>query len=189
MSKDEIRQEIKQQKERLTKEQITAKSEIIVHQFTTLAEYLNCSQIILYAAFNQEVNTLPLINQALRDGKKVALPKVMGKEIEFFYITAFSETAVSTMGIPEPDPLKKIELLADSTNLILVPGLAFDRKGNRIGYGKSYYDAYFTANSGKAEFLKIALAYDFQVYDNIPAESHDVKIDWLITENYSEKLV
>ncbi len=189
MTKDEIRQEIKQRKEMLTHDQIIKKSEIIVQHFTALSEYDNCSQLILYASFNQEVNTLPLINQALRDGKKVALPKVMGKDIEFFYITAFSETAISTMGIPEPDTLKKIELISDRTNLILVPGLAFDRTGNRIGYGKSYYDAYFTGKSGKADFLKIAFAYDFQVYDSIPVESHDVKIDWLITENYSEKVI
>ncbi|SHO50178.1 5-formyltetrahydrofolate cyclo-ligase [Anaerocolumna xylanovorans] len=184
MTKNEVRQEIKGKKEKLTKEQIAAKSEIITKYFTALTEYRNCSQIILYAAFNQEVNTLPLINQALKDGKKVALPKVMGKDIEFFYIESFNDTGISSLGIPEPDIQNKIELLTDTVNVILVPGLAFDMEGNRIGYGKSYYDAYFAAH--KAEFLKIAFAYDFQVYESIPREPHDVKIDFIITDTFSK---
>lgn len=184
MTKDEIRQEVKGKKAKLTKEQIAAKSEIMTGHFTALTEYRDCSQIILYAAFNQEVNTLPLINQAIKDGKKVALPRVMGKDIEFFYIDTFHDTTVSSLGIPEPDIQNKAALLTDRRNIILVPGLAFDMEGNRIGYGKGYYDAYLAAQ--REEFLKIAFAYDFQVYESIPSEPHDVKVDLLITDTFSK---
>lgn len=182
MTKEEIRLEIKNRKEKLTGIQIEEKSRLMTQCFTGLTEYKNCSQLILYASFNQEVKTHPLINQALRDGKRVALPKVMGSEIEFFYIHSFGETAVSSMGIPEPEVNERLELYSDETNVILVPGLAFDREGNRIGYGKSYYDAYFAAH--REEFVKTAFAYDFQVYNKLPAEKHDVRMDVLITETF-----
>lgn len=185
MTKKEIRQEIKSKKEKLTTDNIAEKSEIMTGYFTGLTEYKNCRQIILYAAFNQEVDTLPLINQALEEGKKVALPKVTEGGLEFFYIRSFQETAISNMGIPEPDTSSPVELLTDGLNVILVPGLAFDLEGNRVGYGRSYYDAYFAAH--RAEFMKIAFAYDFQVYDRIPSEKHDVKIDLLITDTFSRK--
>lgn len=180
MNKEEIRQEIRRQKASLSKEIIDLQSSLLREQFLTLREYKECSQLILYAAFNQEVNTLPLIRQALLDGKKVALPRVMKEDIEFYYITSITDLEESSFGIPEPEPVAMLQLEKDS-NLILVPGLAFDKKGNRIGYGKSFYDRYFKAH--KESFLKICFAYDFQVYEEIPFEAHDVKIDILITED------
>ncbi|MDF2868792.1 MAG: 5-formyltetrahydrofolate cyclo-ligase [Anaerocolumna sp.] len=180
MIKEEIRQVIRRQKASLSKDVIDLQSSLIREQFLALKEYKESSQIILYAAFNQEVNTLPLIRQALLDGKKVALPRVMKDNIEFYYISSLTDLAESSFGIPEPEPVDKLEWEKGS-NLILVPGLAFDKQGNRIGYGKSYYDRYFGAH--RESFLKICFAYGFQVYEEIPFETHDVKIDILITED------
>lgn len=181
MSKDEIRQEVRRQKALLSKDKIDFLSSALRNQFLTLKEYHESSQIILYAAFNQEVNTIPLIHQALLDGKKVALPRVMDAHIDFYYIKSLSDLTESDFGIPEPEPVNRLELESSSSNLILVPGLAFDKQGNRIGYGKSYYDRYFAAH--KESFLKVCFAYEFQIYNQIPFEIHDVKMDILITEN------
>ncbi|WOO36457.1 5-formyltetrahydrofolate cyclo-ligase [Anaerocolumna sp. AGMB13020] len=180
MKKEEIRQEIREQKASLSKEVIDLQSSIIREQFLALREYKECSQLILYAAFNQEVNTLPLIRQALLDGKKVALPRVMKETIEFYYINSISDLEESAFGIPEPEPVDILQL-EKNFNLILVPGLAFDKQGNRIGYGKSFYDRYFISH--EESFLKICFAYGFQVYEEIPFEAHDVKIDILITKD------
>lgn len=185
MTKEEIRNEIKSKKEKLTKIQIAEYSRIMTEEFTSLKEYKESSQLILYAAFNQEVDTYPLIEQALREGKQVALPRIMGENIEFFYVGSLMETRVSGLGIPEPDPLLPVRLLPDGDNIMLTPGLAFDLTGNRIGYGKSYYDSYFAAR--KEQFIKIAFAYSFQVAEQIPYEEHDVKIDLLITEAGSHR--
>ncbi len=180
MIKEEIRQEIRRQKASLSKAVIDLQSSLIREQFLALKEYKECSQVILYAAFNQEVNTLPLIRQALLDGKKVALPRVMKENIEFYYIGSITELEESSFGIPEPEPVDILQL-EKGRNLILVPGLAFDKLGNRIGYGKSYYDRYFGGH--EESFLKVCFAYEFQVYEEIPAEAHDVKIDILITKD------
>jgi 5-formyltetrahydrofolate cyclo-ligase len=184
MTKEKIRLEVKSRKELLSREQIQRLSRSMTEKFTALKEYRECSQVILYAAFNQEVDTFPLIGLAQEAGKRVALPRVRGDKIEFYYIRSLKETSVSRLGIWEPEPVAPIEL--SDNNLILVPGLAFDLEGNRIGYGKGYYDSYFS--SRRERFEKIAFAYSFQVYEKIPAEEHDVRMDILITESSFNRL-
>ena len=180
MTKSDIRFKVKTLKENLSAEQINTDSNRIINKFLQLPEYKQCSQLICYVSFNQEVKTTKLIEAAFADKKKVAVPKVEGNKMNFYYIHSIGELERSNLNIYEPEAKNKVILETKSKNLIVVPGLAFDHFGNRIGYGKGFYDNYFLNHSNVAWF-KIAYAYDFQVFEKLPVENHDIQIDKIIT--------
>ncbi len=181
MQKQEIRKTMKELKSRLTKEEQKVYSSIIADRLLKLPEYRQCGQIFCYVSFNQEVITTTLIEKALFQQQKVAVPKITGKGMQFFYIRSLKDLEPGILGIPEP--VTEEEALPDITkdNLILVPGLAFDPHGIRIGYGKGYYDNFFR-KYGNLSLVKIALAYDFQVLPELPEEEHDIRVDQIITQ-------
>lgn len=182
MTKQEIRLHIKALKEGLTLSDIEAYSQQMTSVFLASIEYKQCSRLFCYASFNQEVRTFTIIEKALADRKSVAVPKVLGDVIRFFDINSLEELYPSKLGIPEPEKQPEVYPEAEKDNVILVPGLAFDKKGNRIGYGKGYYDKYF-AEYEEVNWSKIALAYDFQVMDQIPTEERDKRINRIITQS------
>jgi len=118
-----------------------------------------------------------MIRQALAAGKRVVLPKVKGKELALFEIKQFdTDVSAGAWGIPEPR--EKDPAALESVDLIIVPGLAFDEHGNRLGYGAGFYDkllAIFTKTTA-------ALAYETQVVPEVPAAKHDVPIQKIVTE-------
>jgi 5-formyltetrahydrofolate cyclo-ligase len=181
MTKQEIRLHIKALKENLTLSDIEAYSQQMARVFLEASEYKKCSRLFCYASFNQEVRTFTIIKKALSDGKRVAVPKVLGDVISFYDINSLEELYPSKLGIPEPEKQPEVFPELGKDNVILVPGLAFDKKGNRIGYGKGYYDRYFTEYD-EANWIKIALAYDFQVMDKVPFEESDRAINRIITQ-------
>ena len=176
MTKSEIRKTIKAKKMELTEAEIQARSHAICQNFLRQPFYLEAEAIYPYVAYNQEILTNEIIEDAWRRGKKVAVPKVIGEGMEFFYITAFSQLEDGYCHIPEP---VTTEVADDARAVILMPGLAFDARFNRIGYGGGYYDRYLDAKRDR-NFLKVALAYDFQLLDQIETEAHDYKIDALV---------
>ena len=145
-------------------------------------EYQAAEVIYAYLTFNEELRTEFLIRRAWADGKRVAVPRVLGKGwMEFYYIDSFDGFITSAFGVPEPP--EDSEKLADSDDvLLLMPGLAFDRDHNRIGYGGGFYDRYLERYMAKGtKFYKPALAYDFQIVDRIPAAPFDIKVDAVFT--------
>lgn len=192
MEKALIRNDIKEKKEKLSMEEIQRESDSIVNQLLSHPSYQKAGLIYAYVSFNQEVRTYDFIKQALIDHKKVAIPKVMGKEIEFYYIDSLDFLKASNLGILEPQnhmlarpdtfykEAKEKKDNSPSDILVLVPGLAFDKHKNRIGYGKGYYDRFFGAYS-HIPMKKIAAAYDFQIVEEIPATPYDIQIDEIIT--------
>ncbi|BCJ95343.1 5-formyltetrahydrofolate cyclo-ligase [Anaerocolumna cellulosilytica] len=181
MTKQQIRLHIKDLKEGLTLSDIENYSQQMSSVFLDSIEYKQSSRLFCYASFNQEVRTFPIIKKALADRKSVAVPKVLGDVIRFFEIHSLEELYPGKLGIPEPDKQPEAYPEAKKDNVILVPGLAFDKKGNRIGYGKGYYDKYF-AEYEEVNWIKIALAYDFQVMNRVPSEERDKKINRIITQ-------
>ena len=143
MDKKEIRNLVRQQKRALTQEQIRDMSQILGKKFRESEAYSNARTIYGYLPYNQEVLTTPMLIQALEDGKRVAVPKVYGDEMRFIYVEDFCRIAPGYCNIPEP--LDDEPVADDETALVLMPGLAFDREGHRIGYGGGFYDKFLSA--------------------------------------------
>lgn len=177
MDKKAVRSFIRKQKKAMTQEEISSKSKKIVKSLLKNSCFLEAEAIYCYVSYNQEVETKELIQEALKMGKKVAVPKVVGENMEFFYITSMDELQVGYQGILEPITEKRA---IESKVCLIMPGLAFDTLKNRVGYGGGFYDRYLAKNM-KTVFHKIALAFDFQVVPSIDVDSFDQKVDLIIT--------
>ena len=175
MDKKELRSFIKAQKRSMTAEQIEEKSRLLTEQFLQTELYKNAKTIYGYLPYNQEVRTVPLLEQAIRDGKKVAVPKVYGEEMRFIYITDLLRTEKGFGGIPEP--VDDAPVANDTDALVLMPGLAFDAKGHRIGYGGGFYDRFLQQ---EPDHPTLALCYDFQMLPSIETEEHDIPVDCVL---------
>lgn len=147
--------------------------------------YRRAKCILSYVSYKSEVDTKKILEMAWKDGKTVAVPKVLEKNgiMEFYEIQSLQELEMGYQGIEEPDITDKcpIEPEAMQGNILMImPGAAFDRECNRIGYGGGFYDRYLSKHPKTIE--TIAICYEIQVVDHIPAEILDVKPDRIITE-------
>ena len=180
MDKKKLRTVIKEKKKALSRKDIEQMSCRLTEAFLELPEYESADCLFAYISINQEVRTFDIITKALDDGKRVALPKVTGDKIVFRYITSFDDCEAGYKNLLQPYDSMPCADNKESRALILMPGLAFDNAGARVGYGAGHYDRYLTENTGTL-FTKVALCYDFQVTDHIDTEEHDIRIDKLIS--------
>lgn len=172
MDKKELRKAIRQQKKAMTQEEIACRSQELGRLFRASQVYQDARTIYFYLPYNQEVRTVPMVQQALLDGKKVAVPKVFGDEMEFIYIEDLNGIGEGYMGIPEP--IADGPVARDETALILMPGLAFDPQGHRIGYGGGFYDKYLAKEPNHPT---VALCYAFQMLPHVETEEFDIPVD------------
>ena len=172
MNKKELRDMVRQKKRAMTEEKIRGKSQALAEAFIRTEEYRNAQSIYGYLSYNQEVRTLPILEQALRDGKRVAVPKCYGAEMRFIWMDDLSKVEKGYAGIPEP--IADGPIADDETALVLMPGMAFDREGHRIGYGGGFYDK-FLAREGNHPSL--ALCFDFQMFEHLETEQFDIPVD------------
>lgn len=175
MDKSALRKQIREKKRAMTEEQIVSASARLGELFRAHPLYQNARTIYFYLPYNQEVRTVPMLEQALLDGKRVAVPKVCGEEMKFIYIEDLSGVETGYCGIPEP--VADGPVAEDPDALVLMPGLAFDAQGHRIGYGGGFYDK-FLAN--EPEHPTIALCYDFQMVEHLQTEKFDVPVDCVL---------
>lgn len=185
MTKAEIRSRMKAERGFAREEDRLAWNEAICRQVINTGEYLNAGILFGYASFGTEADTGNILEHAQNMNKKIYLPRVEAKDrMEFYQIYDRSRLYVSKFGVPEPEPDKELIYLADTSSqekpLMLLPGLAFDYEGNRIGYGAGYYDRYL-AGLPENYFLKIGICYDFQLLEQLPAGELDVRADLVIT--------
>lgn len=178
MDKLQARALVRERKRKMSNEEIVAKSKKIQDRLTSKSCFLEAEVLYCYISYNQEVITKPLLQMALDMGKRVAVPKVYGKDMEFIYLSSLDELEKGYQGILEPigDQCAKEEKV-----LMLLPGLAFDEQRNRVGYGGGFYDRYLEKNKEKWIY-KIALAFDFQILENLEMEACDWKVDEILTE-------
>jgi len=158
-------------------EQRAAKSREIGERLFALPEFKSARVAMFFASFRSEVDTGPMIRHALTSGKRVILPKVKGKDLALFEIRDFQkDVSPGAWGIPEPVASNPIDLA--EIDLIVVPGVAFDGRGNRLGYGAGFYDRLLHA------FTKaiVALAFENQIVPRIHADPHDVPMEKIVTE-------
>lgn len=143
--------------------------------------YKGSKSIFTFLSFGSEIDTYLIIERALKDNKVVALPYMTGKphEMVFIKIKSLSELCKNKIGIYEPIYDEENIVVSDENTIIIVPGLVFDLKGYRIGYGGGYYDKYLSENQ---YMISAGFAYDFQITDNIPRDEYDVKTNIIITD-------
>lgn len=175
MNKQELRQAIRARKRAMTEEDILRRSEILAEKFARSNAYRAAKTIYGYLPYNQEVRTVPMLRRALEEGKRVAVPKVYGDDMKFIYLDDLSQVAKGYAGIPEP--VADGPVAQDETALVLMPGLAFDRAGHRIGYGGGFYDKFLAR---EPHHPTVALCYDFQVTDRLETEEFDIPVDLVI---------
>ena len=175
MDKKELRSRIRQRKRAMSEEEILLRSEKLGELFLKSEAYRNARTIYGYLPYNQEVRTTPMLAQALKDGKKVAVPKVYGNEMKFIYLSDLNQVEKGYSGIPEP--IADGPIGDDETALVLMPGMAFDPQGHRIGYGGGFYDKFLAEEPNHPT---LALCYEFQVLPHLETEEHDIPVDCVI---------
>ena len=175
--KKQLKETILEKRDSLSNQELTENSKKIEDNLFNLDSYKKSRTVMLFVSFNNEVNTHDMIKKSF--GKKnVVIPKVMQHEIEPSLILDFDNLVPSgKFNILEPIEIMKIAY--KNIDLVVVPGIVFDREGHRIGYGFGYYDK-FLKKVPKA--VKIGLCFDFQVVDKIPNEVHDVPVDFIVTD-------
>ena len=173
--KEQIRKEIIQQRNSLKPEEVITKSSKICDKIINLECYKNANSIFVYSSANNEVLLNELINDALLNNKKIAFPKVISKnEMQFFYVKSLSELKKGYYNILEP----QAEFPAHNADVIIIPGVAFDCKGNRLGYGGGFYDRFLEIN----DIYSIGVCYDFQLKEKLPVLKYDKKMNQIITD-------
>lgn len=199
-TKKEIRQSILKKRDALPKDLRQAYSRQIIERVLDTESYKQAENILVYVSFRSEVETGQLIRRALQDGKKVYLPRVMPSayndktgEMDFFRVMDKEECdhlELSKWGILEPSALEERRFKPQAgegnnadydknSTLLIMPGAAFDKRRNRIGYAGGFYDRYLDKFP---ECLTMALAFSLQMTEEIPAEAHDKKPACIITE-------
>lgn len=161
---------------------IAHKSARIQARVNRLAAFKNAGTVLAYAAVKSEVRTEHLLEAVLAAGKRLFLPVVeFGRRAMIACeIGSLSDLAPGPFGIPTPDAAHGAAVDADQIELVLVPGIAFDRRGHRLGYGAGYYDGFLGPLVGRARL--VGLAFREQLFDYFPNEPHDVPVEIIVTD-------
>lgn len=179
MTKQELRQHIRAQKREHTAVQLAAMSEDICNRVLASATWQEASILLLYYPLRDEVDVRPLIQQAHRQGKQVLLPVCKGEELELrLYEGGETSLKEGAFGIMEPTgPLLDVRQYLD-IQLAIVPGMAFDKAGHRLGRGKGYYDRLLP----KLAYARLqGICFPFQLLDEIPTDQHDIPVHEVIS--------
>lgn len=182
--KQTLRRRISALRSAMTDEEWQKKSGIIRNRLLSCERWQQSRHIALYYSKDKEVDTKELIQQGWQEGKSIYLPKSypQKKTMTFYRLTSFDQLAVAYYGLHEPIPGKSAPLSVEDLELVIVPGLVFDRSGYRIGYGGGFYDRFLATLPHNV--YKVSLAFQFQVLQNeaVPRDVFDVAMDRIFTE-------
>jgi 5-formyltetrahydrofolate cyclo-ligase len=156
------------------------KSAKVAAKIFTLPEYTSAKTVAIYYDIASEVSTDVIRHASLAEGKRIALPKTFGDHMHFYSFVSGEPMERSYFGVWEPLGEEEKLISPEEIDLIIVPGLAFDRELNRLGFGRGFYDRYLSGCSA----FKVGICYDAQIAekDEIPIDCYDVKMDMVITE-------
>ncbi len=178
--KNTLRKEINNNLSLLTSTQVNEKSNQICQKLFKTKEWIESESVFLYIPFGKEINTNFIIDKGISLYKKIYSPRINGKNMDFFRIDNTLDSLITnSMGIKEP-PLGLEPKTPDSKTLIIVPGLAFSPRGERLGRGGGYYDRYLSIYKNA---MLIALAFKCQITTKIPTDDWDINIKKVITED------
>lgn len=178
MKKEEIRQINKAKRKEMLSYEVCEKSKLAAGFLLNSEIYKNSKVIMLYYPLGNETDTSYIFKRALMDDKTVVYPITDSNTNEITAVLADTNTQFSkgAYSVFEPDVKNEFD---DNIDLVIVPGIAFDKRGFRVGFGKGCYDRFL----GKIETFKVGLCYDFQLINDIESDNHDIKMDYLVSES------
>lgn len=179
-AKRALRAACKAQRLRLSAEEKARLDKAVADRLFALSAYRNAHTLLCYVSTEIEVDTRAILAQALSVGKTVAVPRCIAgtREMEFYILPDLSALSRGVYGILEPDPARCEKLTDLCTGLCIVPALAYDKSGYRLGYGKGYYDRFLSRFSGQT----IGLAYENGFRKSLPHDAFDCRVDTVLTE-------
>ncbi len=180
-TKRQIRQEILSRRDAVSESERARMSEAIFRGILELPEFRAAEQVLMFAGYGSEPDTLPWIQECIHMGKRVFCPRVIGEVMEFYEIKALTELVSGYKGIQEPLPDEQKKYSPMPQDFMLVPGTVFDREGNRIGYGKGFYDRYLSDVFCR-ETAAVAFSLQLVEKGRIPVEATDRKMKCIVTE-------
>ncbi|TET13393.1 5-formyltetrahydrofolate cyclo-ligase [Candidatus Aerophobetes bacterium] len=188
--KRKIRQEFLKKRNNLSRDEIKSKSEKIEKELFSLPEFQRAKTVMFYVSFRSEVETEKMIRNALKLKKKIVIPVVHGEKIVVSEIKNLKkELTKGSFGIKEPKKEFRRRVNQKEIDLVVVPGVVFDKRGGRLGYGRGYYDRFLRSKSIRSRMSRsrqcalIGLAFDLQIARKIPLVKGDMKVDKIVTES------
>lgn len=187
--KKSLRDILLAKRDSITKNKKKLKDEAIRKRLFASDYFKKAKTLLFYASFRSEVDTIKAIQNALKHKKRVALPVVdiNHKSLKLYEVNDISELSTGYMGIPEPVAARARNIKLNEIDIEIIPGIGFDVKGNRIGYGSGYYDKLLSHKSkrlskSKGHITTIALAFEEQIVEKVPSEPHDIRVDVIVTD-------
>lgn len=178
--KKELRLQTLAMLDQISAEEFNRHASLLHEHVLQLSEWKQAKTIALTMSRGKEIPTMPLIEKAWEEGKTVCIPTCFPKtkEMVFYEYTPETKMTSSYFGLLEPDPLEATVVHKEAIDLIIVPGVCFDQRGYRIGFGGGYYDRYLADYHG----VTIALCLSLQQTRHIPAEAHDIPVSMIVSE-------
>ena len=181
--KQALRKYVLDLRENLSWEEIGAKSKKIAERLFALPEYRQAATVMYFLNFGKEADTLSMVPASLAHGKRVVAPKTVHRE-RLLLLSEITDPALDLepgrWGIPEPKPERLRPVPAGEVDFVIVPGVAFDEHGRRLGYGGGYYDRFFAGL--REEVPLVALTFELQVVPEVPVDPWDRRVDLVLTE-------
>ncbi|WP_340690121.1 5-formyltetrahydrofolate cyclo-ligase [Hydrogenobacter thermophilus] len=178
LKKSELRRAYLNRREAMGEEEVFLYSERIKRGVKSLPDFKDAKKILFYCPIKNEPDLTSLIWESISLGKEALLPKVDGDRLRIYKVEHSNQLKPGSFCILEPEDGTQVE--PEEVDFALVPGIVFDTKGYRIGFGKGFYDRLLKRVKG----VKVGVAYSFQVLEEIPVDSWDEPVDLLITETY-----
>lgn len=184
--KQETRLQIKRMKETLDNRFVKKNSHIITDKLMQMEEFKRADNVMCYLSFGNEVDTSDIVETCLKEGKRLFIPVIVKNNTGTSIMEAsklldpIKDLCPGTMGILEPREDKLRIANPESIDFIVIPGLAFDREGGRLGYGRGYYDGFLPRL--KKDCFQMAVAFSFQVIDKVPTDDKDKPVSRILTE-------
>ncbi len=179
--KREIRKKILALRNGMASEEIGAKSDLIVRHLTALRDLREAATLMVFCGFGSEVRTEGLLTWGWAAGKRMIVPlcRPKSRELTPCLLESFAELEIGCYGIREPKRAMIRPVRAEEIDAVLVPAVAFDRRGHRVGYGGGYYDRFLP---GVPRAARIGAAFSCQIVDRVPADPHDLPVTRIVTE-------
>ena len=181
LDKKKTRQRVLQQRRAFSATEKTPAEQRMLKFLQSWEIFRQAKTIHIFISKTDEPDTVPIIECAWESGKTVAVPCVVPDSFELFHsqLKSFEDLSSGALGVLEPSPEGRIAMNPESFDLVIIPGVAFDRQGGRLGYGKGYYDRFLEQTAA----FRLALAFNFQVLEKVPTEKHDVPMNGILTES------
>jgi 5-formyltetrahydrofolate cyclo-ligase len=187
--KKRIRSKLLKKRDSIPEDQKISKEAAIEKRLFDLDVFTQAMSLLMYVSFRSEVDTTRYLQDVIKLGKRLLLPVVdtRHKALKLYELKDVSELTPGYMGIPEPLVRESRRATLKDVDLVIIPGTGFDMHGNRLGYGGGYYDRLLGYESRQLaqidlHIMTIALAFEEQIGEKIPAEPHDIKVDMIVTD-------